>query len=221
MKKLSNLIIMGPPGAGKGTQSSKIVSELNIPHISTGDMFREAMQSNSEFGLEVAQYINKGMLVPDEVTIKIVRDRLSRPDCENGYLLDGFPRTLAQAEALEELLVELDRPIECALNITVDKDALIERISGRRVCPKCGTPYHIVFKRPKEEGICDECKSSLIQRKDDTPESLKVRLDAYESQTKPLIEFYKERNILKDVDGLQDIDKVFDDILHILKGDKR
>lgn len=212
---------MGPPGAGKGTQSNKIVTELNIPHISTGDMFREAMQSGSEFGKEVAQYINKGMLVPDDVTIKIVKERLSRSDCARGYLLDGFPRTLAQAEALEKLLNELNRPLQCALNISVDKDALIERISGRRVCPKCGSPYHIVFKRPKEDGICDLCKSPLIQRKDDTPESLKVRLDAYEMQTKPLIEFYNSRHILSDIDGLQDIDKVFNDILDVLKGDSK
>lgn len=221
MAKLANIIIMGPPGAGKGTQSEKIVAALSIPHISTGDMFREAISKGTKLGKDAQQYINKGELVPDDVTIGLVKERLSRPDCENGYLLDGFPRTLNQAYALKEMLKEIHRPIDVALNIDVEKNALIDRISGRRVCPKCGNSYHLQFKKPLVDGLCDSCNSELIQRKDDTPESLKVRLDAYENQTKPLIDYYKGEGVLYSVDGLQDINKVFEDILSVLKGEKR
>lgn len=197
---MSNIIIMGPPGAGKGTQSEKILAFLSIPHISTGDMFREAIKSGSELGKDVASYINQGLLVPDDVTISIVKERLSRDDCSKGYLLDGFPRTIAQAEALEKLTKEINRPVELVINIACDSSVLIERISGRRVCPKCGNSYHMMFKKPVVESICDNCGSELIQRKDDTKESLIVRLDAYETQTRPLIEFYQKRNLLKNVD---------------------
>ena len=214
-----NLIIMGPPGAGKGTQSEKIVAELNIPHISTGDMFREAIKSGSELGNLAASYINQGNLVPDDVTIGLVKERLSRPDCANGYLLDGFPRTIAQAEALESLTNDISRPIELVINVDVNLDALIDRISGRRVCSKCGYSYHIETKKSKVDGICDACGSELIQRKDDTKESLDVRLHAYENQTKPLVDFYGNKGLLKNIDGQQEISKVFENILVILKGD--
>ena len=214
-----NLIIMGPPGAGKGTQSEKIVAELNIPHISTGDMFREAIKSGSELGNLAASYINQGNLVPDDVTIGLVKERLSRPDCANGYLLDGFPRTIAQAEALESLTNDISRPIELVINVDVNLDALIDRISGRRVCSKCGYSYHIETKKSKVDGICDSCGSELIQRKDDTKESLDVRLHAYENQTKPLVDFYSNKGLLKNIDGQQEISKVFENILVILKGD--
>lgn len=211
-----NIILMGPPGAGKGTQSEKIISYLNIPHISTGDMFREAIKNQTELGKIAQSYTNSGKLVPDEVTIGLVKERLSRDDCKNGYLLDGFPRTIPQAEALEVLAKEISRPVELVINITADKEELVKRISGRRVCPKCGNSYHVSFKKPQVDGICDSCGSELIQRKDDTIDSLNVRLDAYENQTKPLIEFYEKLGLCKEVNGLQDIDDVFKDIQTIL-----
>lgn len=211
-----NIILMGPPGAGKGTQSEKILSYLDIPHISTGDMFREAIKNQTDLGKLAQSYINGGNLVPDEVTIALVKERLSRDDCKNGYLLDGFPRTIPQAEALEKIAKEISREVQLVINIDADKEELVKRISGRRVCPKCGASYHLLFKLPKSEGICDSCGNELIQRKDDTIESLNVRLDAYENQTKPLIEFYSKLGLLKEVNGLQDINDVFKDIQTIL-----
>lgn len=214
-----NIILMGPPGAGKGTQAKKIVSEFKLPHISTGDMFREAIKNETPLGNLAASYINKGALVPDQVTIGLVKERLSQDDCANGFMLDGFPRTIAQAEALEELTTEINRPITHVVNISASKEALIKRISGRRVCKQCAAPYHIEFSPSKVEGVCDLCGGELMQRKDDTVEVLGERLDAYESQTKPLIKFYKDRRLCSDVDGLQNIDEVFEDILDILKGE--
>lgn len=214
-----NIILMGPPGAGKGTQAKKIIAEFHIPHISTGDMFREAIKAGTDLGTLAASYINKGLLVPDEVTIGLVKERLMQDDCANGFLLDGFPRTIPQAEALEKLLEEIHRPITMVIDITADKEALIRRISGRRVCKTCAAPYHIEFKPSKEPNVCDLCHGPLIQRKDDTAEVLTERLDAYETQTKPLVNFYKERNLLKSVDGLQDIEDVFKDISTLLRGE--
>lgn len=214
-----NIILMGPPGAGKGTQAKKIIAEFHIPHISTGDMFREAIKAGTDLGTLAASYINKGLLVPDEVTIGLVKERLMQDDCTNGFLLDGFPRTIPQAEALEKLLEEIHRPITMVIDITADKEALIRRISGRRVCKTCAAPYHIEFKPSKEPNVCDLCHGPLIQRKDDTAEVLTERLDAYETQTKPLVNFYKERNLLKSVDGLQDIEDVFKDISTLLRGE--
>jgi adenylate kinase len=210
------LLIMGRPGAGKGTQAANIKEYYKIPHISTGDMFREAIKNKTPLGVKASEYINKGLLVPDEVTIGLVKERLSQDDCAKGYLLDGFPRTIPQAEALEDLSREIGRPVELVVVITADKEELVKRISGRRVCPKCGNSYHLAFKKPLVDGICDACGSELIQRKDDTIESLNVRLDAYENQTKPLVDFYKNKDLLKEVDGLQSIDKVFEDIKEIL-----
>lgn len=215
---MNNMIIMGPPGAGKGTQSERIVKEYKIPHISTGDMFREAISNHTELGNLANSYIAAGKLVPDEVTIALVKERLSQDDCKNGYLLDGFPRTLVQAEALKELTKEISREIDGVINIKCDYSVLTDRVTGRRVCKKCGNSYHIVTRKPLVDGICDDCKTPLVHRADDTEQAIKVRLDAYENQTKPLIEYYSKDGLVKNVDGLQAIDKVFSDIKDILEG---
>ena len=215
---MHNMIIMGPPGAGKGTQSEKILARYKVPHISTGDMFRTAIANKTELGLLAESYIKKGMLVPDEVTIGLVKERLSKPDCKNGYLLDGFPRTIAQAEALKVLTKDIAREVNVVINLACDPSVLISRISGRRVCKNCGNSYHVVTKKHLVDDVCDSCGETLIQRPDDTEEALKVRLDAYENQTKPLIDYYAKEGLLKEVNGLQSIDDVFNDITNILEG---
>ena len=212
-----NIILMGPPGAGKGTQAKKIIAAYGIPRISTGDMFREAIAAKTPTGELAASYINKGMLVPDEVTIALVKERLSKDDCAKGFLLDGFPRTIPQAEALEKLTKEINRPISAVINITAEKDVLVKRITGRRVCKSCGAPFHIETLKPKVEGVCDYCGGELMQRKDDTLESLAVRLDAYEHQTLPLVKFYADRNLLHDIDGLIGLENVFKIICDIFE----
>ncbi len=212
-----NIILMGPPGAGKGTQAKKIIAAYHIPHISTGDMFREAIAAKTPTGLLAATYINQGLLVPDEVTIALVRERLAKDDCAKGFLLDGFPRTIPQAEALEKITNEINRPIGAVINITADKEILVKRITGRRVCKVCGAPFHIETMKPKVEGVCDYCGGELMQRKDDTLESLKVRLDAYEHQTLPLVDFYKEKGLLHDIDGLIGLEEVFKTICNIFE----
>lgn len=211
-----NIILVGPPGAGKGSVAKKLIS-LGLAHISTGDMFREAMKQGTPLGKLAESYINKGDLVPDEVTIGLVKERLSQPDCANGYLLDGFPRTIPQAEALEKLAKEINRPIEAVLNLECDEETLIKRISGRRVCRVCGTPYHIVNVKPKVEGICDVCGGELYQRKDDNEEALKVRLQHYVQDTEPLLNFYADRGLLKGFDSLVGSDVLFDEIVEFLK----
>lgn len=217
MKKL-NIVIMGAPGAGKGTQSESIVKNYGISHISTGDMLREAMAEKTKVGLEAASYINAGKLVPDDVVIAIVKERLSKPDCKKGYLLDGFPRTLLQAQALKALTEEIGRPVQIALNLSVDEPMLIKRIVSRRVCPKCGASYNVVTKKPLKEGICDCCGAELVQRPDDTEEKFTTRLDAYNTQTKPLIDFYSKEGILVEVNGMADIKKIGEDISTALEG---
>jgi len=213
-----NLVLMGLPGAGKGTQAEKIVENYNIPHISTGDMFRAAIKDGTELGLEAKSYMDKGELVPDSVTIGIVRERLSKDDCKKGFLLDGFPRTVAQAEALENMLSDLKRPIDFVINVDVNKDILMERLTGRRICKECGATYHLVFNPPAKEDTCDRCGGELYQRADDNAETVQNRLDVNLAQTKPLLTFYEGKGTLRTVNGQQDINVVFEDINKLLGG---
>jgi adenylate kinase len=212
-----HIIFLGPPGSGKGTQSVKVEEAFKIPHISTGDIFRAAIANKTPAGLKAKEYVDKGMLVPDEVTIAVVEERLVQDDCKKGFLFDGFPRTIAQAEALEGLTKKLNIKLDAVIDLVVDKNVLLDRIVGRKVCPKCGASYHIKNMPPKKEGICDICGSELITRKDDNPEAMKIRLDAYEKETAPLTSYYEKKGLLKKIDALQDIDKVTTDILNCLK----
>ena len=212
-----NIIFLGPPGAGKGTQAQRICAALNIPQISTGDMFRAAIGQGTELGKKAKACIDAGQLVPDEITIGIVKERLAQDDCKNGFLLDGFPRTTEQAEALETILKEIGQELTCALNIAVPKELLIERAIGRRMCRKCGASFHIQFNPSKVEGVCDECGGELYQRADDTRETMENRLSVYEASTQPLIDFYEAKGKCRSVDGDQAIDKVFDDIVKALE----
>lgn len=207
-----NLILMGPPGAGKGTQAEKINKEYDIPHISTGDMFRLAIKEGTDLGNKAKEYMDQGALVPDEVTIGIVKERLGKDDCKDGFLLDGFPRTIAQAEALQSIMSGLDEPIDYVLNVQVPEEKLVERLTGRRVCPTCGATYHTVYNAPEVKGECDKDGAELIQREDDKPETVKNRLAVYLEQTQPLLDFYQEKGYLLTVNGDQDINLVFDDI---------
>lgn len=214
------IVLLGPPGAGKGTQAKSISNRYSIPHISTGDIFRKNISENTPLGIEAKSYMDNGQLVPDEVTINMVKDRLQQDDCKNGYLLDGFPRTVDQAEALDNFLTEREESIDTALLIEVPKEFILERMTGRRVCPSCGASYHIKFNPPTNDGKCDLCGSDVIQRKDDTEETVKERLDVYENQTQPLIDFYKNKKQLSVVDGTQAINEVFESICKILGSDK-
>ena len=214
---IKNIILMGPPGAGKGSVAKLLLKEFGFVHISTGDMFREVIKSGSELGKLADSYISKGHLVPDDVTISIVKERLSQDDIAKGFLLDGFPRTLPQAEALEALSKEINRPIEAVINLNCDTQELIRRISGRRVCRTCGAPYHIDTMKPKVEGVCDICGGPLYQRNDDNEESLKVRLQHYVEDTKPLIDYYEDRKLLVNFNSLVGTDILFDEISQFLK----
>lgn len=215
-----NIVLMGLPGAGKGTQADKIVEKYDIPHISTGDMFRAAIKGGTKLGLEAKSFMDKGALVPDEVTIGIVRERLSAADCEEGFLLDGFPRTVPQAEALESLLADLGKRIEHVVNIQVEQDELVKRLTGRRICKVCGTAYHLVFNPPQVDGVCDKDGGELYQREDDNPETVTNRLEVNIKQTQPLLDFYENKGVLENINGQQDIQKVFADIDALLKGDR-
>ena len=210
------IVLLGPPGAGKGTQAKSISNRYSIPHISTGDIFRKNISEETPLGIQAKQYIDNGQLVPDEVTINMVKDRLTWEDCKNGYLLDGFPRTVAQAEALEAFLNSRDEKIDTALLIDVPMEFILERMTGRRICGSCGASYHVKFNPTKGEGICDVCGSEVVQRKDDREDTVRERLDVYERQTQPLIDFYKEKNLLSTVDGTKAINEVFESICNIL-----
>lgn len=210
------IVLLGPPGAGKGTQAKSICNRFSIPHISTGDIFRKHISEMTPLGIEAKKSIDDGQLVPDSITISIVIDRLKQDDCRNGFLLDGFPRTVVQAEALDEFLFDKNESLDTALLIDVPKDFIIDRMSGRRVCYSCGASYHIKFNPPNFEGKCDVCGSDLIQRKDDEEETVRRRLDIYDDQTQPLIKYYREKNQLSVVDGTQAINDVFKNICDIL-----
>lgn len=210
---LLRLILLGPPGAGKGTQAVSIVKRYNIPHISTGDMFRKNIKEGTDLGKKAKEYMDKGLLVPDDLVVAIVKDRLTESDCQEGFLLDGFPRTVNQANALDTELKSLNYELSNVINIDVEKEELIERAVGRRVCKDCGATYHVKFNPPKKENICDVCGGELIQRKDDTVETVTKRIEVYLEQTQPLIDYYGKKGILINIDGKQDIDKVFEDIV--------
>lgn len=210
------IILMGGPGAGKGTQASPLVERFGFPHISTGDMFRAAIKNGTDLGLKAKSFMDAGGLVPDEVTIGIVGERLALPDCTDGFLLDGFPRTLAQGSALDEILNRLGMKLDGVINIEVDEAVLIPRLTGRRVCRKCGASYHMIFNKPEKEGVCGQCAGELYQRSDDTVDTAKNRLNVYNTQTEPLISFYERQGLLKRINGDQAIDQVLSDILKAL-----
>jgi adenylate kinase len=210
------LLIMGRPGAGKGTQAVNIKEYYNIPHISTGDMFRAAIKNQTKLGLEAKSYMDQGALVPDEVTIGIVEERLLEDDCKKGFLLDGFPRTIAQAEALDAFLTKNGVALDAVLDVNVPAEILVRRMVGRRVCKTCGATFHVEFNPPKVDGICDNCGKPLIQRADDTEATAVNRLAVYDQNTAPLLDFYAKKNLLKTVNGDQSLDKVFEDIKKVL-----
>ena len=209
-------VLLGPPGAGKGTQAVRLVEKYEIPHISTGDIFRKNIKEGTELGKKAQEYLNAGALVPDELVVDLVKDRLQQDDCKNGFLLDGFPRTIFQAEKLDEFLSESNLKMDIVINLKVEKEALIKRLTGRRVCKDCGASYHIVNIPPKKEGVCDICGGELIQRKDDNIETVENRINVYEEQTAPLIGYYKEAGSLVDFDGEASLDEVFDAIVQAI-----
>lgn len=210
------LIMLGAPGAGKGTQAKKIAEKYGIPHISTGDIFRANIKEGTELGKKAKEYMDQGLLVPDELTCDLVMDRIQQDDCKNGFVLDGFPRTIPQAEALTAALEKIGESMDYALDIEIADEKIVERMSGRRVCAKCGAPYHIVNIPPKKEGICDSCGGELQFRADDQPETVLKRLGVYHEQTQPLIEYYNKQGILKEIDGTKSVEEGFASIVEIL-----
>ena len=210
------IIMLGAPGAGKGTQAKMLADKYSIPHISTGDIFRANIKNGTELGNKAKEYMDKGLLVPDELVVDLVIDRFKEDDCKKGYILDGFPRTIPQAEALDKALSAIGDSVDYAVNVEVPDENIINRMGGRRACVGCGATYHIEFNPTKEEGKCDRCGEKLILRDDDKPETVKKRLDVYHDQTQPLIDYYTNSGIIKEVDGTQDMNKVFDDIVKIL-----
>lgn len=210
------IIMLGAPGAGKGTQAKRIAAKYGIPHISTGDIFRANIKGGTELGMKAKEYMDQGKLVPDEITIGMLLDRIHEEDCKNGYVLDGFPRTIPQAESLTAALKERGEKMDYAIDVDVPDENIINRMSGRRACLACGATYHIAYNPPKKEGVCDQCGEPLVLRKDDKPETVKNRLEVYHQQTQPLIDYYKKEGILAQVDGTQNMDQVFEDIVKIL-----
>ncbi len=210
------IIMLGAPGAGKGTQAKKIAEKYGIPHISTGDIFRANIKGGTELGLKAKTFMDQGKLVPDEITIGMLMDRIKADDCAKGYVLDGFPRTIPQAESLTAALAAQGEAIDYAVNVDVPDENIITRMSGRRACLSCGATYHVQFNPPKAEGVCDTCGNTLVLRDDDKPETVKNRLAVYHEQTQPLIDYYQKAGVLKEVDGTQDVNKVFADIVGIL-----
>lgn len=210
------IIMLGAPGAGKGTQAKMIADKYGVPHISTGDIFRANIKNGTELGMEAKKYMDQGLLVPDELTVRILLDRVAQDDCKNGYVLDGFPRTFPQAEVLDSELTKLGDHIDYAINVDVPDENIVKRMSGRRACLTCGATYHIEHVPPKKEGICDVCGSELVLRDDDKPETVKNRLNVYHEQTQPLIDFYTEKGVLKTVDGTVPMEEVFAAITAIL-----
>ncbi|MCC6025689.1 MAG: adenylate kinase [Caldimicrobium sp.] len=213
-----NIVFLGPPGAGKGTQAKILIERYGIPQISTGDMLREHRAKGTELGKKAQEYMDKGQLVPDEIILGMVKERLSQPDCQKGFILDGFPRTVAQAEALDKLLSEMGKKLDFALALIVPDELLVERLTGRRTCKNCGMMYHIKYKPPKVEGKCDVCGGELYQRPDDNEETVRNRLKVYHEQTAPLIEYYKNKGILREIDGSKSIEEITQQIISILEG---
>ncbi len=210
------IIMLGAPGAGKGTQAKKIAAKYGIPHVSTGDIFRANIKNGTELGMKAKSYMDAGGLVPDEITIGMLLDRISQEDCKTGYVLDGFPRTIPQAESLTKALADRGEAIDYAVNVDVPDENIISRMGGRRACLNCGATYHIVYNAPKTEGICDSCGQELVLRDDDKPETVKKRLDVYHQQTQPLIDYYQKAGVLAEVDGTKDMEEVFQAIVEIL-----
>ena len=210
------IVMLGAPGAGKGTQAKKIAGKYGIPHVSTGDIFRANIKNGTKLGMQAKAYMDAGNLVPDEITIGMLLDRINQEDCEKGYVLDGFPRTIPQAESLTAALKERGESIDYAIDVDVPDENIIRRMSGRRACLSCGATYHIVYNAPKKEGVCDQCGEPLVLRDDDKPETVQNRLNVYHRQTQPLIDYYKKEGVLAQVDGTQDMEQVFQDIVKIL-----
>lgn len=211
------IIMLGAPGAGKGTQAQMIAGQYHIPHVSTGDIFRANIKNGTELGMEAKKYMDQGLLVPDELTVKILLDRVAEEDCKDGYLLDGFPRTIPQAEVLDKALAELGDAIDYAINVDVPDENIVKRMSGRRACLSCGSTYHMEHIPPKKKGVCDKCGNDLVLRDDDKPETVLNRLEVYHKQTQPLIQFYEEKGVLRTVDGTKPMKEVFDSIVEILE----
>jgi adenylate kinase len=211
-----NLILLGPPGAGKGTQAKMMIDKYHIPQISTGDILRAALKERTPLGLKAKEYMDKGLLVPDEVVIDIIKERLKEADCQKGYILDGFPRTVAQAQALDKVLASMNTAIDDVISIEVDKGELIKRLTGRRTCRQCGRGYHVIFDPPTNKDLCDKCQGELYQRDDDNEDTVRNRLEVYDSQTFPLIQYYKEKTLIRSIDGQGSIQQIFDRIVKVL-----